>query len=205
VRPEEVFSLFFHSITKPTENLDKVAKPSRHDHRFPFMLHFISLYGSRRALINFHFVIFFHFHNDRNSATSSGAMMPWLLLAIVFAVLPASSSAETIAASDFRFISYHGELVNAMVRAPIKRRRRRIARSESAPEQRFYCCLTSLIKYAAMLINSDSLTSQLVRSTLIDFLKLFQFLNSTFFFSSFSFGSQMQIYWRRRADSPITT
>lgn len=37
-------------------------------------------------------------------------MMPWLL-AIVFAVLPASSSAETIAANDFRFISYHGELM----------------------------------------------------------------------------------------------
>jgi hypothetical protein len=74
------------------------------------MLHFISFYSSQRDLINFHFVIFFHFHNDRNSATSSSAMMPWLL-AIVFAVLPASSSAETIAANDFRFISYHGELM----------------------------------------------------------------------------------------------
>jgi hypothetical protein len=35
--------------------------------------------------------------------------MPWLLAIVLSCVLPTSSS-ETIAQNDFRFISYHGEL-----------------------------------------------------------------------------------------------
>lgn len=36
--------------------------------------------------------------------------MPWLIAIVLTCVLP-TTSAETIAENDFRFISYHGELI----------------------------------------------------------------------------------------------
>lgn len=52
--------------------------------------------------------LFIHFHNNDNN--SSSEMMPWLTAIILTCVLRTTSS-ETIAENDFRFISYHGELI----------------------------------------------------------------------------------------------